>query len=541
MGMFLNSRNSYEKYSKMASDPYFVDKSAIISELIMALERTNRYICIIRPRRFGKSVMANMVDAFFGKASESSGLFDRLEIARDNNGKENPKYRKHLNQHNVIYIDFSEISKKCTSYMQYIDRIQDGINRDLAAAYPDLDIHMEDALWDVLTCIFQETSQKFIFVMDEWDAAFHLPFISEGDKEEYLRFLKALLKDKVYVELAYMTGVLPIAKYSSGSELNMFLEYDMATRKKFSESFGFVENEVDRLYESYLKETKEPEITREDLRIWYDGYYTGKGSRIYNPRSIVCALTDNELASYWTSSGPYDEIFDYIRNDIDEIRDDLVLMIAGEGVKAQIQNYAAVSMKLNTKDEIYSAMVVYGLLTYKEGRVYIPNRELMIQYEKLLMSKDSLGYVYRLARESERMVRATLKGDTQTMAEILKYAHDTESPILSYNSEVELSAIVNLVYLAARNDYRVEREDKAGEGFVDFIFYPNRRNMDAMLLELKVDSTPESAVEQIKRKGYDLRFKGKLGEISRYTGRLLAVGISYNRKTKEHACKIEEL
>ena len=543
MGRFLNSRNSYEKYCGIVSDPYFVDKSELLRDLIAALGKPNRYFCITRPRRFGKSVMANMVDAFFGRAAKSDRLFDGLRIARDNNGKETPDYRKHLNQHNVIYIDFSETDfpRQSMEYMQYIERIQDGINQDLKEAYPELGLGMEDALWDVLNCIFQKTNQKFIFVMDEWDAVFHLPFITEEDRAQYLRFLKALLKDKAYVELAYMTGVLPIAKYSSGSELNMFLEYDMTNRKKFSEYFGFLENEVDRLFEVYLRDTQEPEITREDLRIWYDGYYTGKGSRIYNPRSVVCALTDDELACYWTSSGPYDEIFYYIRNDIEEIQDDLVLMVAGEGVRAEVQNYAAVSMNLETKDEVYSAMVVYGLLTYKDGKVYIPNRELMLQYEKLLLSKDSLGYVHRLAKESERMVKATLAGDVRTMAEILKYAHDTESPILSYNSEAELSAVVNLVYLSARNNYRVEREDKAGEGFVDFIFYPDQRNNDGVILELKIDSTPKDAVEQIKAKGYQLRFRGKLGETPKFTGRILAVGISYCRKTKEHACKVEVL
>lgn len=350
--------------------------------------------------------------------------------------------------------------------------------------------------------VFQKTGEKFLFVIDEWDAVFHLPFTTEDMRKEYLLFLKNLLKDQVYAELVYMTGVLPIAKYSSGSELNMFLEYDMATKKKFSEYFGFTEQDVDALFEKYQEETEEPGISREDLRIWYDGYYTAKGKRIYNPRSIVCALTDDELANYWTSSGPYDEIFYYIRNHIEAVRDDLVLMISGEGIRTEIQNYAASLMELKTRDEIYSAMVVYGLLTYRDGKVFIPNREIMDQFKKLLMEKESLGYVYRLARESERMLKATLNKDVKTMAEILKFAHDTESPIFSYNSEIELSAVVNLVYLAARDQYRIEREDKAGEGYVDFIFYPEHPGDDALILELKVDSTPDHAILQIKKKKY---------------------------------------
>ena len=222
-------------------------------------------------------------------------------------------------------------------------------------------------------------------------------------------------------------------------------------------------------------------------------------------------------------------------------RDDLVLMSAGEHIKMMLQGYAAMETELETKNQIYSAMVVYGLLTYEYGAVFIPNKELMDKYNELLLTNDRLGYIHRLAKDSDKMLSATLAGDTETMAEILKFAHDTETPILSYNSEIELAAVVNLVYLSARDRYRVEREDKAGEGFVDFIFYPERRNDIGIILELKVDSTPEEALRQIRNKNYILRFRGKLGEMPKYSGKILAVGISYDRKTKAHTCKIEVL
>lgn len=399
MGIFLNSPIPSEAYSETAADTYFVDKSLLLTELFPAMGRKNKYFCITRPRRFGKSVMASMVGAFFGKTSDDDHLFDTLAIS------ENENYSFHLHRHNVISIDCSQEPRNCADYGQYITRIQDGINQDLAETYTDIKIDITEAVWDILLKIFQKTRDKFIFVIDEWDAIFHKSFITRKDQKKYLGFLRNLLKDQVYVELAYMTGVLPIAKYSSGSELNMFLEYDMATKKKFSEYFGFLDSEVDRLHQIYKNTNANPEISRENLRIWYDGYYTAKGCRIYNPRSIVCALADNELTNYWTSPGPYDEIFYYIQNNIEAVRDDLILMAAGEGIPAEIQNYAAVSMKLDTKDEIYSAMVVYGLLTYHEGKVFIPNRELMIQFKKLLMTKASLGYVYSLARESEKIYK----------------------------------------------------------------------------------------------------------------------------------------
>ncbi len=317
----------------------------------------------------------------------------------------------------------------------------------------------------------------------------------------------------------------------------------MAVSERYGTYFGFLEAEVDSLFHIYRQTAKNPRITREELKRWYDGYQTASGERLYNPRSVVCALTDNQLRNYWTSSGPYDEIFYYIKNNIEDIREELVLMVSGERVKSAVQEYAATATELASRSQIYSAMVVYGLLAYdaETGEVMIPNKELMDRFNELLLSKDSLGYVYKLAKESERMLKATLWGDTETMIQILKFAHDTESPILSYNSEIELSAVVNLVYLSARDRYRVEREDKAGEGYVDFIFYPQRQGDENIILELKVDATPEEAIRQIKEKNYALRFQGKLGEKPKYTGRVLAVGISYSRKTKEHACRVEAL
>lgn len=537
MGLYLNSKTPYMDYCETVQDPYFVDKSLLIQELVPSLGRKNRYFCITRPRRFGKSIMANMIGAFFGNAVDSSDLFHNLEIAKDKDSL------AHLNQYNVIFIDFSRMPENCYTYHAYISRISEGLKEDLIREYPKLPLNSSRAIWDNLQIIFEETGDRFIFVLDEWDAIFHESFIRDTDKEKYLKFMRNLLKDQIYVELVYMTGVLPIAKYSSGSELNMFLEYDMVTKKKFSEYFGFLDSEVDALFDIYThrSETNTTAITRDGLRLWYDGYCTAIGKRLYNPRSIVCALTDNELSNYWTSSGPYDEIFYYIHHNIEEIRDDLALMVAGEEIPIILQGYAATETELRTKNQIYSAMVVYGLLTYQNGAVFIPNKELMNQYNELLLTNDNLGYIHQLAIESERMLTATLSGDTETMAEILQFVHNTESPIFSYNNEAELSAVVNLIYLAARDRYRMEREDKAGKGFVDFIFYPEHGNADSIILELKVNGTPEDAIQQIKEKDYTLRFKGKLGDKPKYTGRILLVGISYDKQTKEHSCAVEIL
>lgn len=537
MGIYLNSESAYTLYKSETQKPYFVDKSRMIEELFPLIEEGANHICITRPRRFGKTVTANMISAFFSKAREASDIFDRLKISTSQN------YSKYRNQYNVIHISLNDISRQCTTYEEYITRIEQRLVRDLKRAYPQAELDGEESAVDALMEIYTENSEnRFIFVFDEWDFLFHQLFVTEKEKREYLSYLRSLLKDRPYVILAYMTGILPIAKYSSGSELNMFTEYTMLSEEKFSEVFGFTDSEVDTLYQKYTDYTEHIKVTREGLRYWYNGYHTFSGERVYNPRSVVCALRNNNLGNYWTSAGPYDEIYYYIENNVAAVRDDLALMVSGIPVPAKIREYAATSMNLNTKDEIFSSMVVYGFLSYENGKVSIPNKELMDRFDEMLQREPSLGYVYRLARASDRMLEATLSGDVDTMAEILELAHDTEVPLLRYNNETELSAVVNLVYLSARDRYRVEREDKAGTGYVDFIFYPETdKSLDSIILELKVDSSPEEAIRQIKTRKYDLRFRERIGEEQKYTGRILAVGISYNKKTKKHICRVEVL
>ena len=546
MGLYLNSKKATLMYRKEANAVYFIDKTKMLDDLVGFLETGedvhvlsntgNPYICITRPRRFGKTVMANMIASYLGRGADSHDVFDGLTVSS------RKWYKRHLNQHDVIYITLNEIPNGCKTYEQYISRIEKKLLDDLAKKFPNVGISYGMAVWDAMNLILElEEDIKFTFVLDEWDFIFHRDFVTDRDKREYISFLSNLLKDQAYVELAYMTGILPIAKYSSGSELNMFLEYTMVSEEKYCEYFGFTDTEVDSLYAKYMKYTNEPKITREGLRTWYDGYHTMSGKQIYNPRSVVAALTNNNLGNYWTSSGPYDEIFYCIKKNIDDVKDALVLMVAGEAVPTKIREYAAVSMNLTTKEEIFSAMVVYGFLTSADGKVFIPNKELMDKFEDMLLKEPSLGYVYRLAKESERMLQATIAHDTNTMLEILEYAHNTETPLFNYNSETELTAVVNLVYLSARDSYRIEREDKAGVGYVDFIFYPKDKRRDGIILELKVNHSPDEAIQQIKDREYALKFHGKLGEEPEYTGRILAVGIAYDKVSKKHSCKIVTL
>ena len=380
MGIYLNSRTAYTLYKSETEKPYFVDKSRMLEELFPLVQTGNNHICITRPRRFGKTVMANMIASFFSKACDAQPVFQNLQIA----GAED--YARYRNQFFVIHISFNELGGRCVSYGDYIDRIERKLIRDLKKEFPEADIDESESAADVLLELYaQDDAARFVFVLDEWDFIFHQDFITEKDKREYLLFLRNLLKDRPYVLLAYMTGILPIAKYSSGSELNMFSEFTLATEERFSEYFGFTGKEVDLLFERYQKKNgSSGKVTREGLQDWYDGYHTKAGERLYNPRSVVMSLTNNNLGNYWTSSGPYDEIFYYIKNNVDAVKDDLALMVSGDSIPGKICEYAATSRELRTKEEIFSAMVVYGFLSYENGMVSIPNREVMNQLSNML-------------------------------------------------------------------------------------------------------------------------------------------------------------
>lgn len=552
MGIYLNSTSAYGQFQRDYAAPYYVDKTEILRDLVSLVgvpdggtttdteqRLGQRYIAITRPRRFGKTVMANMIASYYGKGVDSHREFDTLKVSQY------PWYRQHLNRHNVVHIMFNKPLGECKTYEQYIARINKGLRTDLIRAYPEAEIDKDDSVLEAFAKVYEYCGQeRFIFVLDEWDYVYHQDYMTDGDKAAYTRFLSGLLKDNAYVEMAYMTGILPIAKYSSGSELNMFVEYTMVTEERYSDYFGFTDAEVDELYGRYQE--RQPEnrhVTREGLRRWYDGYHTKSGERVYNPRSVVLALENNNLGNYWTSSGPYDELFYYIGANVDAVKDDVALMVAENPVPARVREYAATSMELKTRDEIFSAMVVYGFLNYDNGYVSIPNQELMDKFTEMVQKEESLGNVYRLTKESGRMLAATKAGDTETMTEILQFVHNTESPLTVYNNEAELASIIRLVYLQARNYYRIEREDKAGIGYVDYILYPFNRSDDAIIIELKVNHTADEAIAQIVERQYALRFEGRIGERPEYTGRILAVGIAYNKEDprKRHECKVKVL
>ena len=206
-------------------------------------------------------------------------------------------------------------------------------------------------------------------------------------------------------------------------------------------------------------------------------------------------------------------------------------MVAGIPVEIELNGYSAAELELNTRDEILSAMVVYGFLSYYDGYLKIPNHELMEKYQKVL-SRDSFGDVKEIVDRSKEMLEATLAEDEHKVATILEAVHDREIPFLKYNDENALSCVITLCYLYARKDYVIEREEKSGKGYCDYIFIPKKNGKTAIILELKVGHSCEGALQQIKDKNY-------MQKVAHYK-EILLVGINYDEK-KHHTCKIERI
>lgn len=511
---YLNQEAPLTNFKMLLNSPIHVDKSGMIDILNKNIATINRYICVTKPRRFGKTLNANMLAAYYTKGLDTHDVFDSLNIAKFDS------YETHRNQYHVIYIDFSRMPRNCSSYQAYITWIENGIAADLKEKFPITT--QED---DTLSAVFAKTKQSYIYVLDEWDSVFYKDFMSDKDKKAYLEFLKDLLKDQPYVKLAYMTGVLPIAKYSSGSELNIFREFNFMNDPIFDEFFGFTEDEVNKLCEMHKG------ISYEELKYWYDGYYLSNGRSLFNPRSVNNALLNQVCLNYWTETGPMNEIAEYVEHNVDEVREDIVKLVSGISVEIELQGYSASELQLNTRDEILSAMVVFGFLSYHDGMLHIPNHELMMKFETVL-SRNSMGEVKEIVKQSKEMLEATLSCDEEKVASILEEIHDREIPFLKYSDENSLSCVISMSYLKARDYYDVQRESKAGKGYVDYIFIPKKRNYPPIIIELKFGQDVHKAIQQIKDKNY-------MQKIMKYPEYLL-VGITYDEK-KRHQCRIEKV
>ncbi len=298
---YLDTNKPVIYFEKILNDDIYVDKSMLIEKTNQKLGKRNCHLCITRPRRFGKTSNISTLGANYTLGYDAQSLFKGLKIEKSGS------FQEHLNKHHVIYIDFSRMPKMCKSYEMYLNHIHYRLMNEICEVF-SLNANNYDTLDEALC----DTNEKFIFLLDEWDSIFYEDFMSENDKKNYLKFLKGLLKDQPYVELAFMTGVLPIAKYTKGSELNMFDECNFLNDNEYEDFYGFGEAEVKELCKIH------PKPGYEELKYWYDGYYKSDDSSLFNPRSVSFALSKGKCQNYWTETGPMNEIADVIEHNVDE-------------------------------------------------------------------------------------------------------------------------------------------------------------------------------------------------------------------------------
>ncbi len=524
MGLYLNTGN--DLFMRAVQSQIYVDKSMMIAHTNRVIQTEQQFICVSRPRRFGKSMGANMLNAYYSIGSSSDELFDGLKIQTVDS------YGKHLNKYNVFQLnmqDFLTASKRDMDRM--IDIIVEDLCEDIGRVYPDIQMPRRMDLGNYMATVYAETKIPFIVIIDEWDCIFR---VHQEDKEaqtKYLDFLRNFLKDKAYIALAYMTGILPIKKYGQHSALNMFTEISVLNPREYAAETGFTEEEVKELCGQFG-------MPYEEVKSWYNGYYL-RGISVYNPRSVVMSMTGHDFDNYWTQTETYEALKKYIVLNIDGLKDKVKRLVAGERIPVRTETFQNDMTSVTKADDVFTLLIHLGYLTYDfDNKVcWIPNREVE---QEFVNSIGDGGWedVVAAIDDSEELMRLTWKKDEDAVARRIKAVHDANTSILQYNDENSLACVLSLAYYSAKRSYTVYRELATGEGFADFVFLPKHGNANPpMVVELKCGDTAESAVAQIRKRDY---LQKPREAMSGCQGKMLLVGIAYDKGSKTHICRIEE-
>ena len=515
----LNRPNCADGFQESRNGAFFVDKSNLIELINAKISTKEKWICVSRPRRFGKTMALEMLSAYYTKGVDSDELFQELNI------KNSVSYHQHLNCHNVIYLNFSEYFENTALTSGGIPEITRRILYDLNQEYPGLLDNVQE-LPLAFDMVQQALGEKFIFLIDEWDSIFRFRKGKKQEQEDFLNFLKILFKDKTYVELVYMTGILPIKKYNTGSALNMFREYTMLAPKRLSPYFGFTKDEL-------LPAVSQSNVTMEELEEWYDGYCIEGEGHIFNPKSVSDALNEGQCKDYWNKSGGFSELEEYITMNFDGLGEAVTNLLAGEEICVNVLGFSNDLDSFQDKDEVITALIHLGYLTYQNGVVKIPNRELREEFANTV-KKLAWGPVSQLLNQSQKLLKATLEMDKEAVAQGLESVHDDMQEFKEYNSEHTLKCVIHLAYYAALDLYRLSFEPAAGKGIADCIMTPRRADLPGIILELKYNSSTEAALDQIHERNYIAAFPPSIR-------RVILVGINYNKKSKKHECGMEEV
>ena len=496
----------------------FVDKSGLLNVLNSNIDTEDRFMCISRPRRFGKSVAAKMAYAYYDRFSDSRKLFDDLEISKS------PDYEKHLNKYPAIFIDWNRFAAIKKS--DIVTVAQKKIVADLKKSYPFL--KEENILFDALTEINETTGDRFIMIIDEWDM-----LVRDEDKsicDQYVNFLRSMFKansaNKIFL-LVYMTGILPIIKYETQSAMNNFREQSVINPGPTAKYYGFTKEEVKTLCEKYNMDLEQMEHA-------YDGYIVGDETSMFNPNSVMLSIYNRNYNSYWAKSASYTFIEPYIHIDENNVKPKIEKLLNGEEITIEVTSFRNDFRHIESYDDVFTLLVHLGYLSYnpETNGVMIPNTEVAGEF-RITLSKTGWGWISKAMANSLTLVEKTISLDSQYVASSFDDCRPDASSFININSEAAMAVAIRFAYYAAIKDYKIFHELPTGKGFADMVFVPvNKPHRPAIVVELKYDKTAEGAIEQIKRKDYPKSLKG-------FSRRIILVGINYNTKESKHEVEME--
>lgn len=525
MGVFVNPGN--EAFAVALNSEIYVDKTELLTYTNKVMNTLQGYICNSRPRRFGKSITANMLTAYYSKGCSSREMFSNLGISKAEG------FEKHLNQYDVLHWDIQWCMEPAGGPEKIVSYISEQTISELKEYYPHILPEKIRSLPESLSRINAATGTKFIVIIDEWDVLIRDEASDVRTQEEYINFLRAMFKGTEptkYIQLAYLTGILPVKKEKTQSALNNFKDYSMLHAGPIAPYVGFTEAEVQKLCEEYGHEF-------EKVKRWYDGYQIGT-YHVYNPNAVVNLMLEGEFQSYWSGTASYEAIVPLINMDFDGLRGAVIEMLSGDHVPIDITSFQNDTVSFANKDDVLTYLIHLGYLAYDRTfkTAFIPNEE--IRQEMILATKrKKWNELISFQKESEQLLRDTLQMDGDAVAKEIEKIHREYVSVIQYNNENSLSSVLSIAYLSAMQYYfKPIREFPAGRGFADFVFIPKpefQKFYPALVVELKWNKDVKTALDQIKDRKYP-------DSVACYAGELLLVGINYNEKTKEHECRIEK-
>ena len=525
MGVFVNPGN--EAFAVALNSEIYVDKTELLTYTNKVMNTLQGYICNSRPRRFGKSITANMLTAYYSKGCSSREMFSNLGISKAEG------FEKHLNQYDVLHWDIQWCMEPAGGPEKIVSYISEQTISELKEYYPHILPEKIRSLPESLSRINAATGTKVIVIIDEWDVLIRDEASDVRTQEEYINFLRAMFKGTEptkYIQLAYLTGILPVKKEKTQSALNNFKDYSMLHAGPIAPYVGFTEAEVQKLCEEYGHEF-------EKVKRWYDGYQIGT-YHVYNPNAVVNLMLEGEFQSYWSGTASYEAIVPLINMDFDGLRGAVIEMLSGDHVPIDITSFQNDTVSFANKDDVLTYLIHLGYLAYDRTfkTAFIPNEE--IRQEMILATKrKKWNELISFQKESEQLLRDTLQMDGDAVAKEIEKIHREYVSVIQYNNENSLSSVLSIAYLSAMQYYfKPIREFPAGRGFADFVFIPKpefQKFYPALVVELKWNKDVKTALDQIKDRKYP-------DSVACYAGELLLVGINYNEKTKEHECRIEK-